>query len=171
MKQSKIFILLLFLFLIQGTVMPLLPFSDAWGKVQPVSEFVFVALILTSFFGSLSLSLRYALIFGFLTDIVYSSILGVYAFCFGVTVYLVHALSKWVNLNAVMTVLLVSLGICMVQAEIYLIYSMIGIAKQQIEFFFQYHLLPTIGLNALFTLLLYYPYKRLLEKIADAIEK
>ncbi|MFT8312302.1 MAG: rod shape-determining protein MreD [Sporolactobacillus sp.] len=171
MKQSKIFILLFFLFLIQGTVMPLIPFYSVGNNVQIISEFVLVALLMLAFFGSLSWGLKYAILFGFLIDIVYASVLGVYAFSLTLTVYLVYSISKWVNMNTAMTVLLVAVGVCMQQFEVYVIYLMIGVTDQQLGFFFQFRLLPTVCLNAVFTMLIYYPFRRFFERLSDGIEK
>jgi rod shape-determining protein MreD len=171
LKQSKVFILLFLLFLVQGTVMPLVPISYAWGKLQLVPEFTLVTLLMIAFFGSLSWGLKYAVLFGFLADIIYSSVLGVYAFSVTLTVYLIHGISKWVNMNVAMTVLLVSVGVCIMQIEAYVIYMMIGVTNQEPGFFFRSRLLPTVLLNGVFTLLIYYPLRRFLESISDEIEK
>ncbi|MET1247482.1 rod shape-determining protein MreD [Sporolactobacillus sp. STCC-11] len=171
MKQSKVFILLFLLFLVQGTVMPLVPISYAWGKLQIVPEFTFVTLLMIAFFGSLNWGLKYAVLFGFLADIIYSSVLGVYAFTVTLTVYLIHGISKWVNMNVAMTVLLVAVGVCIMQIQAYVIYMMIGVTNQEPGLFFRSRLLPTVLLNGIFTLLIYYPLRRFLESISDEIEK
>ncbi|MDN3955512.1 rod shape-determining protein MreD [Sporolactobacillus laevolacticus] len=171
MKQIKVFIFLFLLFLIQGTVMPLFPFSYAWGKAQIVPEFVLVALLMVAFFGSISWGLKYAVLFGFLIDIVYSSVLGVYAFSLAVAVYCAQIISRWVNMNAAMTMLLVVAGVCIMQCEVYVIYLMIGLTDQQPAFFFQWNLIPTVLLNVLFAAIIYYPFRRYLERISDGPEK
>ncbi|MCO7127948.1 rod shape-determining protein MreD [Sporolactobacillus shoreicorticis] len=171
MKQSKIFILLFLLFLIQGTVMPLFPFNRVGTNIQIVPEFVFIVLLMLTFFGSPNWGLKYAVLFGFLTDIVYASVLGVYAFCLTLTVYLVYAISKWVNMNIAMTVLLTVAGVCMLEFGVYVVYLMIGVTDQQFDLFLQFRLLPTICLNAVFTMLIYYPFRRFFEKLSDGIGK
>ncbi|GAY75135.1 rod shape-determining protein MreD [Sporolactobacillus inulinus] len=170
MKQSKVFILLFFLFIIQGTVIPLIPLFHAWD-IQWVPEFVFVAILMIAFFGSLSWGMRYALIFGFMTDIVYSSVLGVYAFSLTLTVYLMSMISRWVNLNLVITILLVAAGIVAMEFQVYVIYLMIGLTDQSLGVFFQARVPSTLVLNALFTLLIYYPFRRYLVKMSDWIQK
>ncbi|BBN99323.1 rod shape-determining protein MreD [Sporolactobacillus terrae] len=171
MKQSKIFFLLFFLFIIQGTVIPLISLFHAWDNVQWVPEFVFVAILMIAFFGSLSWGMRYALVFGFMTDIVYSSVLGVYAFSLTLTVYLISMISRWVNLNLVMTLLLVAVGVVVMEFQVYVIYLMIGLTDQNLSVFFQARVPATLALNALFTLLIYYPFRRDLVKMSDWIKK
>ncbi|MCO7175582.1 rod shape-determining protein MreD [Sporolactobacillus kofuensis] len=170
MKQIKVFIFLFILFLIQGTVMPLIPMNGLWKNLQFIPDFVLVALLMIAFFGSLSWGLKYAMVFGFLIDLTYSTVLGVYAFCLVLTVYCVYTISRWVNMNTAMTLLLSAVGVCFMQLGVYVIYLMIGLTDQTFVDFIQLRLLPTVVLNALFAAIIYLPFRRYLEKITNGPE-
>lgn len=170
MKQLKLFIFLFLLYLIQGTILTRLPLETIWKPVQIVPDFLFVALLMVSFFASGRWAMRYAILFGFLIDLVYTSVIGVYAFSMTLAVYLVSAIAKWLNLNVVTVLLLTSLGICLLQTEVYVIYSVIGVTSQQPAAFLRWRIPATLLFNAVFTLLIYHPFHRFLHSMAGMDE-
>lgn len=170
-KQIKLFLFLFALFIFEGTVMTVFSPDRIWDHVQLVPNFVMVAVLMVSFFCNRSLALRYAVFFGFLGDIVYTSVLGVYAFCMGFTVYLLASLSKLFNMNALAVMVASLLGVCLLQIEVYFIYHLIGVTNQTFWTFLAGHLPPTLVLNAAFTILIFYPFRRFLLGMADTIEE
>ncbi|TGA99486.1 rod shape-determining protein MreD [Sporolactobacillus shoreae] len=162
MKQFKLFIFLFFTFMAEGTIMMhFIPYEN-WGHIQIVPDFLFVLLLMVAFFADEGWGMRYAIVFGLLTDLVYTSIIGVYAFSMGLAVYVTYSLSKWVNMNIVMTAVLSAFGVFFLQTEVYLIYLMIRLTDQPMNIFFQWRIPATIGLNIVFTLVVYFPFKRFL---------
>ncbi|RYL94684.1 rod shape-determining protein MreD [Sporolactobacillus sp. Y61] len=160
MKRFGLFLILFLLFVLEGTIFArFLPVGNAY-QVQIVPAFVFVAILLMAFFGDYAI--RYAVLFGFLIDLVYTSTLGVYAFCMGLTVYLIHALSKWLSMNVATTLLLVAAGVCLLQTGVYVIYLMIGQTDQTLLSFFKFRLPGTVAVNVAFALIIYYPFRRFL---------
>ncbi|CAM3094356.1 rod shape-determining protein MreD [Sporolactobacillus spathodeae] len=166
MKQFKLFIILFLLFLVQGTVMPRFFYSTSDASVQMVPQFVFVALLLVTLFGRLDWGFRYSLLFGFLTDIIFTPVLGVYAFSMALTVYLTYRLSRWVTITVVSALLLSNFGLLVEQFIVYLIYLMIGMTQQSFWAFLSAHLVPTMLLNAAFALISFYPLRRVMESTA-----
>ncbi|MFT8318289.1 MAG: rod shape-determining protein MreD [Sporolactobacillus sp.] len=163
MKQFKLFLLLFFILLFQGTVMPLILESRNLAHIQMVPEFLLIILLMTALFGHFSWGMRYALIFGLLIDMIFSQILGVHAFAMALSVYLTYQLSRWININIATTLLLTSAGVIVNQVIAYLIYQMIGLTDQNLLFFLYNHLLPTLLLNAAFSIILYYPVRRFMD--------
>lgn len=171
MKQLKLFIILFLLFLIQGTILTRLPIGTIWKSVQIVPDFLFVALLMISFFAGSSLAMRYAVFFGLLTDLVYTSVIGVYAFSMTLAVYLVSSAARWLNLNTMTVVLLAGLGVCLLQAEVYLIYLAIGLTAQPPLDFLRWRLPATFLLNAAFALVIYYPFHHFLQSMTKLENK
>lgn len=169
MKQFKLFLILFFTLLVQGTVMPLILGSRNLEQIQMVPEFLLVILLLTALFGRFSWSMRYALIFGLIVDVVFSQILGVHAFAMALSVYLTYRFSRWINLNIATALLLTSLGVVLNQMIVYLIYLMIGLTDQPTMFFLYSHLLPTVVLNAAFSLVFYYPIRQFMGSVSDSL--
>lgn len=167
MKQLKLFLILFLLFLIEGTIMPrLIPYQTG-DHFEIVPAFVMVAVLLTAFFTNIRWGMRYAILFGLLNDIVNTSVIGVYAFSMGLAVYITYLLSRWVNLNMMMTLALSIFGVLLCQTEVYLIYMMIGVTAQPADTFLIWHLPPTLVLNAAFTVIIYYPFRRFLSGMVE----
>ncbi|MFD2618168.1 rod shape-determining protein MreD [Terrilactibacillus laevilacticus] len=165
MKHLKLFLVLFLLLIIEGSVMPVFLPDFQWKPIQMVPVFVFIFILFISFFLSRNLSLLYAIVFGFLTDMVYTSILGVYAFCMGLTAYLFSYLARLFHLNLFIILILTLLGISVFQFEVYMIYSLIGVTNQSFTDFLKWRLPATLLLNGVFIILFYYPFQRLLLKI------
>lgn len=160
MKQLKLFLILFLLFILQGTIFTV--FSPQWFGVNLaiVPHFVMVAVLFIALFISKGFALRYGIIFGFLIDLVYTNVLGVYAFCITVTVYLLSYLSKLFHLNIFVVFLLTLLGTGLLEIEVYCIYSLIGLANEPILHFLKNRLWMTALLNGVFALIFFFPLRR-----------
>jgi rod shape-determining protein MreD len=162
MKQFKLFLFLFLLFLIEGTIMPhLIPYQTG-DHFELVPAFVMVAVLMIAFFANVHWGMRYAILFGLLMDIVNTSVIGVYAFSMGLSLYITYLLSRWVNLNLIMTLVLSIFGVLLLQTEVYLIYLMIGVTTQPTASFLIWRLPSTLGLNAAFALILFFPFRHFL---------
>lgn len=165
MKQFKLFIILFLLFLIEGTIMPHLVPYQTGDHYEIVPAFVMVAVLMIAFFGNVRWGMRYAVLFGLLTDIVNTSVIGVYAFSMGLSLYITYLLSRWVNLNLMMTLALSVFGVLLLQTEVYLIYLMIGVTTQTMASFLIWRLPTTLGFNAVFALILFFPFRHFLTEM------
>lgn len=167
MKQFKLFILLFLAFLLEGTIMMYIFPYENWGHIQMIPNFLFVLLLMVAFFADQQWGISYAIIFGLLTDLVYTSVIGVYGFSMGLAVYVTYSLSRWVNMNVVMTLILTAFGVFFLQTEVYLIYVMIGLTHQSLNEFLQWRIPATLGLNAVFALIVYLPFRGFLTSIRE----
>ncbi len=160
MKQVKLFLILFLLFILQGTIFTV--FSPQWFGVDLaiVPHFVMVTILFIALYINKSYALRYGIIFGFLIDLIYTNVLGVYAFCIAVTVYFLSYLSKLFHLNIFVVFLLTIFGTGLLELEIYSIYSLIGLANEPIMHFLKNRLWMTALLNGIFAVIFFFPLRR-----------
>jgi rod shape-determining protein MreD len=161
-REVKLFFILFVLFLLQGTVMQV--FSPAWfgWHFSAIPHFVLIAILLIGLFYDRTRAVWYGLTFGFLIDVVYTNVLGVYAFCIALTGYLFSLLSRIFHLYLVVVVLIGILAVACLEFEVYGIYGLIGKAPEPLDHFLQWRLVPTLVLNGAFLILIFYPFRRML---------
>lgn len=172
MKPFLLFVIVFCLFILQVTVFQI--FSPEWFgyHFQAIPHLVFISVCLMGIFLRRSTAVKYAIIFGFLLDLTTSNIMGVYAFCLGVTTYLLSSLSKWIHLNIVVVLGLMLIGVTLVEIEVYWIYSLINKVTMSFQQLLVWRLPPTLILNGCLTLLIFYPYRRfLLQLVPDQPEE
>lgn len=151
--------LVLFLFLVlEGVALEMLPENLLKSDLFFVPHWVFVFLVFIAIFyerNNTYHSVVYALIFGLLIDIVYTGILGIYMFSYGISIYIIHGLKKVLHGNLYVTILLCALGIALSDISINIIFSLVGMSEIMWKDYFSNRLLPTVISNLIFLLLLY----------------
>ncbi|WP_206207823.1 rod shape-determining protein MreD [Virgibacillus profundi] len=151
--------LFLFLFLIlEGVALELLPASLIMSDYLIVPHWVFIFLVYLAIFydeENTYFSVVYALAFGLLIDIVYTGILGVYMFSYGLITYIIHGVKKVLHGNFYVTVLLGLMGLALADISINGIFIVVGISDMLWKDYFTYRLLPTVISNLVFLLVLY----------------
>lgn len=162
MKQSLLFLILFFLFISEGTIMQV--HTPMWhGAYLPiVPHFVFIAILLIGLLRSRTQALIYSLIFGLLTDIMYTDLIGVYLFTMTLSVYLISLLSKYFHMNLFVVFFTCLLGVSLLEFQVYGIYTLVGKSVQSIYEFINWRLPPIYILNGAFVLLLFYPFRKFL---------
>ncbi|OZU89825.1 rod shape-determining protein MreD [Virgibacillus indicus] len=151
--------LILFLFLVlEGVALELLPDNLIKSDWFFVPHWVFVFLVYLAIFyerENTYHSVIYALVFGLLIDIVYTGILGIYMFSYGIAIYIIHGLRKILHGNIYVTILLGLIGIALSDISINIIFSLVGMSEILWEDYFSNRLLPTVISNLVFLLILY----------------
>jgi rod shape-determining protein MreD len=171
-KQFKLFLILFCFFILQETVFQI--FTPQWFgyNFQAIPHLVLIAICFVGLFFSRSIGLQYAVLFGLLLDMTSSNILGVYAFCIGITTYLLSMLARWIQLNLIVVLLLMLVAVTMVEIEVYGIYSLLHKVNMSFQTLLVWRLPPTLILNGCFTILLFYPFRRfLLQLVPDQPEE
>src|SRR5699024_12523324 len=108
MKRLLIPLILFLLLILEGVALDLLPVSLLKGDLVFVSHWVFVFLVLLAIFfdrGDTYFSVFYGLLFGLLTDIVYTGILGVYMFSYAFAAYMINGFTKILYANFFLSLL------------------------------------------------------------------
>ncbi|MFD1349279.1 rod shape-determining protein MreD [Oceanobacillus caeni] len=159
--MKRIYILLfLFLFLIlEGVAINFLPSSIVLGDKMFVPHWILIVLILIEMFfdrGNSYNALIYALVFGLLIDIVYTGILGVYMFSYGIVIYMVHVSKKFLHGNFFVTLLFSILGLVISDLLITFIYDLVGVITFSWQHYWLNRLLPTVLLNIVFFIIIYF---------------
>ena len=169
MKQVQLFIVLLVLFLLQGTVFQVFSLRSFGYDLVASPYFILIAVLMIGFFNSKTVALRYAIIFGFLIDFVYTDVWGVYAFCMTVTSYVLLFIGRHFNTHIIIILLTSMVATILVDVEVYGIYTLIGITKQNFIEYIQQHLAPTLILNSVFTVICFYPLRALCERLKEKL--
>ncbi|WEG14052.1 rod shape-determining protein MreD [Pullulanibacillus sp. KACC 23026] len=172
MRAIFLFVVMFVLFLLQGTVFQI--FTPEWFgyHFDAIPHLVLIGCCFISMFAGRSTGIKYAIVFGFLLDLTSSNILGVYAFCLGLTTYLLGFLARWIHLHLVSVFLLILLAIAALEIEVYGIYFLIHKATMSFDEWLVWRLPPTLILNGCLTILLFYPLRRfLLQLVPDQTEE
>ncbi|HLR71677.1 MAG TPA: rod shape-determining protein MreD, partial [Pseudogracilibacillus sp.] len=93
MKRLLFLIILFGLLVLEGVAIDLLPAILTSSETLIVPHWVLIFLIIITLFYDTSetfFSIIYGVIFGFLIDVVYTDVLGVYMFVYPFTLYIVH---------------------------------------------------------------------------------
>ncbi|MFC7393192.1 rod shape-determining protein MreD [Scopulibacillus cellulosilyticus] len=167
MNHVKLFLILFVLFLIQGTVMTV--FSPEWFgfNMAVIPHFILVAVMLIAFFLNRGTAVKYGVVFGFLIDIIYTNVWGVYAFCIAFTAYLMSYLTKVFHMNLIVVLFISMIGVCFLELEVYGIYSIVGLTNVPFVHFLEFRLPPTAALNGVFTIIAFYPMRRFLGRMRE----
>lgn len=134
-------------------------------------KFVLIALIFLAFYGPKNYYVGYALLFGALTDIVYSEVIGIYLLAYPVVCYLVYLMRTVVQNNYIIALIISLVGVALVESFSYLINLVIRMTTIPMEVFIASRLLPTLLFNAVFLVIAMYFLRKMAEKIKGSIEK
>ena len=156
--------LILFIFVIlEGLAIDLLPKEIVLSEYLIIAHWVLAFLVYIAIYydtESTYYSVVYAFIFGLLIDIVYTGILGVYMFSYGIVIYIVRGLQKLLQRN-LFVLLLLSIGtFIMADLLIYIMYYVVGITEMMWKDYLVNRLIPTIFANLLFILILFPIFKK-----------
>ncbi|WP_102026884.1 rod shape-determining protein MreD [Salirhabdus sp. Marseille-P4669] len=158
MKRLFIPLFLLILLVLESTAINVLPTEWIYSKNFIIPHWTLVFAILVAIFYDRDhtyFCVLYAIIFGFLIDLTYTNILGVYMFSYGLVVYLIHELKQLFHPNIIVTFLLTILGIFLAEHFIYGLYFMIGVTNLSWTSYLSTRFIPTLLGNVLFLIILY----------------
>jgi len=166
MKTVKLFLVLFIFFILQGTVMQV--FSPAWFGLHFVSipHFVLMGTIMVGLFYDRTQAVWYGLFFGFLIDLIYTNVWGVYAFCISLTAYVLSYLARVFHLYLIIVFFIGLAGVVLLELEVYGIYGLIGKITMGFSDYLEWRLMPTLVVNGVFLLIIFYPFRRLLLRMA-----
>jgi len=165
MKRIIIPLVLLLILAFQGVAMELLPPSIKFAKVYLTPHWILMFLILVAGFvypQKPMIPIIYAAVFGLMTDIVYTGVLGVYMFVIAMSLYVAQLLYRLLQVNLIMVSVISVISLLIVEISLLAVYSLIGFSTMPVGDFFIYRCLPTILANILFLIIIYLPSRRLL---------
>ncbi|UJF32001.1 rod shape-determining protein MreD [Paenibacillus hexagrammi] len=166
MTRHLLWIILFALFVLQGSIVPLLIPSSWMDQVYVSPHLTLVFVIYIALFHHRHSALIYGLLFGLLQDFdYYTSMLGVYSFGMGLTAYLAGLVQRRQPNLIFYNLLITGLGLCLFEAINYGINRLFKLIDVSFEFALTHYMLPSVLFNLLFALICYVPIRKLLESM------
>ncbi|MCM3715098.1 rod shape-determining protein MreD [Alkalihalobacillus oceani] len=151
------------LLIVEGTLFQLMTPTHTDSVLVP--RFLIVMVVLIGLHFGRQSSLFYGLAFGFCYDIVYTQLLGVYAFGLAFIGYFFIFFSKRIQDSLLIQLMLVLSAILFFEYYQYGLYLLIGLTDLPASSFAIERLLPSLILNSAFAILIYYPARKLFEHV------
>ncbi|MBM6613545.1 rod shape-determining protein MreD [Desemzia sp. RIT804] len=126
-----------------------------------VSRLIIICIVLFSFYVDRKYMILFGILFGLLYDSYYVGILGLYTSLFPIIIYLSDKMRKILNPNLLVIVMILIIHISLIETLLYGFYSVIDLTAIDFSVFLANRLGPTLLLNSIFLLVLYYPVKKL----------
>jgi rod shape-determining protein MreD len=167
MSLRKAVFAMLFLFILEGTIMPWL-IPEAWSA-RLVPHFTFVFVLYSALYGGRHTALILGLCFGFLQDIVYyGHMIGVHAFSMGLCGYLTGLLLERRRAPLIMALSVIGMGCLLYDGTAYMIYRVFEITHDLYAYALIQYMMPSMFLQLGFALAVYIPARRWFEGAAAA---
>ncbi|MEN0644272.1 rod shape-determining protein MreD [Alkalicoccobacillus gibsonii] len=153
--------LLLFLLVIEGTIVPNAVANFLQMDAVMVPRFLIVVIVFVGIFIGRKESLILGLILGCIYDIVYTEFLGIYAFGLGFIGYLFAFSTKRIQDSIIVPIVLSCVAILFFEYYQYSIIQMLGVSEWSAGQFAKDRLLPTILFNLAFAIVAIFPVRKL----------
>jgi len=164
MKRAILPILLLFTLAAQGVAIELLPPAIKFADIYIIPHWLLMMLILQVTYEETDntlIPILYGAIFGLITDIVYTGILGIYMFVLALSVYVVQLLHRLFQTNYITNVFFSIVSVLVMEIALLFIYTFLTVPTMTFANFALLRLLPTTLANVIFISIIFYPMKQL----------
>lgn len=155
----------LFLFILEGTVVQVIS-PTTWGlSWLAVPRFALVAIVLIAMLLGRREGLYYGLVFGFLQDVLFGDVIGIYMVTMAMAAYfsgLIVLLFQRGFGMVFVTSLLVLFGH---EWLLYSLFRLFTAAPEDVRWIVIQQILPTVALNAVVVILAYVPFRNMCKKI------
>lgn len=167
-QRNVIVFTLLALFLLETTIFQWLIPLNWRGHMHITPHFLLIIIVLTSIYVNRHFALALGLIIGFLQDVLYyGHMLGPHTFALGLTGYLAGLIFWRANVGFIYAVFIVMLGCFFYDMIIYAIYRLFNVVEQAFSWAFMYNILPSLLFNLFLALLIYFPFRYMLERLSS----
>jgi rod shape-determining protein MreD len=165
MRWGILTAILLLLLVFEGTAFQIFS-PDTWGATFALTpRFGLVVLIFISLYIGRRKAFFIGLIYGLFQDILYSDVIGVYAFAMAVIPYACALIYQYFQLNILLILITVFLGVYAHENLIFFVFHLFGLTATS------YHwsdMLPTALLNGVFSVIIFGPLSSFLTGLDDA---
>ncbi|MBS4194824.1 rod shape-determining protein MreD [Lederbergia citri] len=162
MKRWILPFLLTLTFYFESVFVEFLPekiFGQEWILVP---RFLIILLMIMGISYFRNRTLIYAAVFGLLFDIYFNEIIGVYLVLFPIGVYISSKLMKYIFANFFTVFLLSMISLSFIEILIYGMNILVLRKHMIFDEFVMIRLVPTLILNAIFLIIIYFPFNRFL---------
>ncbi len=163
MKRVVLPLITVLCFYGESIFVELLPIFSFLDNRIVVPRFLLVVLILMAIYYFRNVTLIYAAIFGLLFDIYYTGVIGAYLFLFPIAVYTASKMVKVLQINVLTSGLITMLIVAMTEALVYGLNLLLFDVNVTVSQFIYARLLPTLTLNFIFYLIIFFPFSRWLQ--------
>jgi rod shape-determining protein MreD len=167
MTRAVLVITVALLFFLEGTVLQFLV-PVHWGlSIETVPRFALVGTILIALFLGRREGLYFGLSIGFCQDVAFNHIIGVHALSMMVAGYFAGLIP--VVFHRSLAVVSASLALVLFGHEwfLYSLYRLFDTPTTDVQWMLTKQIFPSVGLNALFGLMIYRPMRKLCEAVQD----
>lgn len=175
--MKKLYVpLILFIFLIaEGLSINHLPYEIAFSDYLIIAHWILAFLVYIAVYYDIEntyYAIAYGFLFGLFIDIIYTGVLGVYMFSYGIVMYILHLLQKLLHRNVFVLIFFGTIAFVLGDLLIYIMYAVVGITEMVWRDYWLLRSLPTLVANLLFLLLLFPIFKnRIMKWSMEQVEK
>lgn len=156
---------LLVLFLLEGTVLQqLLPALSGLGW-ETVPRLVLVGVVLIGLFRNRREALLYGLVFGLLHDVLYHEVIGIYTLTTMVAGYFAGLVLLVFHRSIAVAFVTLALVLFGHEWFLYSLGRLFSPLESDLQWILRHQILPTVVLNLLFSLVIYYPFGKITARI------
>ncbi|MGY3779061.1 rod shape-determining protein MreD [Isobaculum melis] len=165
-KKLAIPFLLILFFLLDGI------FSEAFSSTLHTADYymtprlIVILLAMLAFFLPRRQMMIYAILFGLFYDIYYTDILGLHIALFPVIVYINEKMKNLLSASAFVIGMMLIINISLLESGLYLFYRTVPrfSLNMDVSQFLSVRLGPTLMLNIVLFIILYYPIRKMIDK-------
>ncbi|MEF2243344.1 MULTISPECIES: rod shape-determining protein MreD [unclassified Paenibacillus] len=162
MSMNRIVVLMFFVFILEGALMPWLIPAGFGDRIIP--HFVFVFVLYAALYGNRHQALLLGAGFGLLQDIVYfGHLIGAHTFLMGLIGYFTGVLFAARKATLMMAVAVVGLACLLYDSTLLFIYKVFKISNADYAWALLNHILPSLFLQLVFMLLCYIPLRKMFQ--------
>lgn len=159
MRRRWVILIMLLLFIVEGSLMPWLIPADWLGRLVP--QFTFVFVLYASLYAGRHAALMLGVSFGLLQDLVfYGHLIGVHAFAMGLCGYVVGLLLSFKRIPMLTVLSLIGMACLLYDSIIYAMYRVFRVTHDTYVLALMQHILPSLFLQLAFALAFYVPARR-----------
>ncbi len=155
-------LILFFLFVLEGSFFQVFAPELFGMEIDLVPRFIVVIIVIIGIYYGRPTAILYGICFGLLYDAVYTEILGVYMFTFGLVGYIFSLEYRAIQNSYFYNLLICLLAVVCVEYFTYGFLYLFEVTTMSHVQFFSERLLSTVGLNLIFTLIVLYPMQKLI---------
>jgi len=171
MSRAILSLTLLLLFLLEGTVMQLIA-PGAWGLPwMAVPRFALVGAIITALFLGRREGLYYGAAIGLLQDVLYGQVIGVYTLSMTVACYFAGLIVLLFQRSVAVVFVTATLVLFGHEWLLYSLFRLFSTSQVDVQWILSKQILPGVGFNLVFAILIYYPLARLCQAVEISKQK
>ncbi|MFD2116476.1 rod shape-determining protein MreD [Paenibacillus yanchengensis] len=164
MSMNRIVVLMLLVFIVEGSIMPWLIPAEFSDRIIP--HFIYVFVMYAALYGNRHVAMFLGAGFGLLQDIVYyGHLIGPHAFLMGVIGYFAGVLFTNRQATLMMAIAIMGIGYIAYDSMLFAIYQLFKLSTADYAWALLHHILPSLFLQLGFMLLLYVPLRKMFQSI------